>query len=296
MHAGTWLTENHPEWIFGGADGGLLNEGNPEALSWLTEHISQLITDQGIDLYREDFNIDPLSFWRGNDAQDRQGITENHYVTGHLAYWDSILQRHPGILIDSCSSGGRRNDLETMRRAVPLWRTDYRLDTTGTQCHTYGLSLWIPLSGTGTGVFDAYDFRSNMVPLLNGMWDMRDKNADYDLLRRMAREFRQVAHYYWGDYYPLTPFSTAKDAWMAWQFDKPEIAEGMVQVFRRQDSFYMGCQFKLSGLDPAGRYELNNLDTPQKTVVTGRELMEKGLQVIIKDQPGAVIIVYKKVG
>ena len=42
------------------AGGGLLNLGNPEARKWLTEHISRLIKEQGIDLYREDFNIDPL--------------------------------------------------------------------------------------------------------------------------------------------------------------------------------------------------------------------------------------------
>lgn len=28
------------------------------------------------------------------------------------------------MLIDSCASGGRRNDLETLRRAVPLLRSD----------------------------------------------------------------------------------------------------------------------------------------------------------------------------
>ncbi len=300
VYPGTWLAENHPEWIFRGeggwAGGELLNEGNPETLKWLIEHMNRLITDQGIDLYREDANIDPLGFWRRNDAEDRQGITENHYVQGHLAYWDSILQRHPGILIDSCSSGGRRNDLETMRRAVPLWRSDYCLDAIGTQCHSYGLSLWIPLSGTGTAWITAYNFRSNMVPFLNCIWDMRDKNADYDLLRRMARQFRQVAPYYWGDYYPLTSFSTTADVWMAWQFDKPEIGEGMIQAFRRQDSYYLSCQFKLFGLAPAGRYEINNLDTPDKTVLTGQELMQKGLKIIIEDQPGAVIIVYKKIG
>jgi alpha-galactosidase len=299
VYPGTWLDENHPEWIFRGeggwAGGELLNEGNPEVLKWLIEHMNQLITDEGIDLYREDSNIDPLGFWRGNDAEDRQGITENHYVQGHLSYWDSILQRHPGILIDSCSSGGRRLDLESMRRAVPFWRSDYCLDAIGTQCHSYGLPFWIPLSGTGTAWITSYNFRSNMVPFLNYIWDMRDQNVDYDLLRRMTRQFRQVAHYYWGDYYPLTSFSTAADVWMAWQYDKPEIGEGMVQAFRRKDSYYLSSQFKLIGLDPAALYEINNLDTSDKIIQTGQELMQKGLKIIIEEQPDAVIIVYKKI-
>jgi len=53
-------------------------------------------------------------------------MTENLYVQGYLAYWDGLLQQHPGMLIDSCASGGRRNDLETLRRAVPLLRSDYQ--------------------------------------------------------------------------------------------------------------------------------------------------------------------------
>ncbi|MEN6338101.1 MAG: alpha-galactosidase, partial [Phycisphaerales bacterium] len=148
--AGTWLAENHPEWILGGAKGGLLNLGNDAARQWLTDHVDRLLTEQGIDLYRQDFNMDPLNNWRSADAADRQGITEIKHVTGYLAYWDELIRRHPGLLIDSCASGGRRNDIETMRRAVPLWRSDYAYEATGHQCMTYGLSLWLPYHGTGT--------------------------------------------------------------------------------------------------------------------------------------------------
>lgn len=187
VHPGTWLSEQHPEWILGGKNGGLLNLGDPEARQWLTEHVDKLIVDQGIDLYRQDFNMDPLAWWQQNDAPDRQGITEIQHVTGYLAYWDELRRRHPDLLIDSCASGGRRNDLETMRRAVPLWRTDFRLDPVGTQCHSYGISFWLPLSGTGTGTYAAYDFRSNMVPLLNCIWDVQI--ASQEGLRGPQRAF-----------------------------------------------------------------------------------------------------------
>lgn len=64
----------------------LLNLGNPEARRWLTDHIDRLLTQEGIDLYRQDFNMDPLEFLRAADAPDRQGITENKHVVGYLAY------------------------------------------------------------------------------------------------------------------------------------------------------------------------------------------------------------------
>jgi alpha-galactosidase len=91
--AGTWLADNHPEWVLGGAKGGLLNLGNEDARRWLTEHTDQLLNEQGIDLYRQDFNMDPLNHWRGADAPDRQGITEIKHVTGYLAYWDELRRR-----------------------------------------------------------------------------------------------------------------------------------------------------------------------------------------------------------
>jgi alpha-galactosidase len=292
----TWLTEKHPEWILGGTNGGLLNLGDPKAREWLTDHVSKLITAQGIDLYRQDFNMDPLDSWRQNDAPDRQGITENHHITGYLAYWDELLRRHPGLLIDSCASGGRRNDLETMRRSVPLWRTDFRLDPVGTQCHSYGISFWLPLSGTGTGTYADYDFRSNMTPLLNCIWDVRIKDADYDLMRRLCQQFRQVADCYLGDYYPLTPYSLENTSWMGWQFDRPDRGQGMVQVFRRSESIYKSADLRLSGLDPEARYRVRNLDSAEADVITGRRLMDVGLPVVLNERPSAVVIVYEKVG
>ncbi|MEK7678076.1 MAG: alpha-galactosidase [Verrucomicrobiota bacterium] len=290
---GTWLHEKHPEWLLKGT---LLNLGQPEARQWLTDHIDKLLSDQGIDLYRQDYNIDPLSFWRGNDAADRQGITENHYVTGYLAYWDDLRRRHPTMLIDSCASGGHRNDLETMRRALPFLRSDYIQDPVGNQCHTYGLSFWLPYHGTGTDQTGAYEIRSGMAcPHFIACWDLRDRQLDYNLLRRLVGEWRQFADNYFGDYYPLTPYTAANDAWMAWQFDRPERSEGMVQVFRRAQSFYEAARFKLSGLAADARYAVRNLDAPEASEITGRELMEKGLYVALLGAPAAAVVTYKKV-
>ncbi len=306
--AGTWLTENHPEWILGGAKGGLLNLGNDEARKWLTDHIDKLLTEQGIDLYRQDFNMDPLGHWRGNDTPDRQGITEIRHVTGYLAYWDELRRRHPDMLIDSCASGGRRNDLETMRRAVPLWRSDYAFEPVGHQCMTYGISLWLPFHGTGTvaslkapyygGGFtpvEPYAFWSNVAPSLGCGFDVRIKELDYAALRRLIEQWRRISPCYYGDYYPLTAYSRDRDVWMGWQFDLPEAGEGMVQVFRRADSIYEVARLRLRGLADDAQYVVTPVDKPEgRTEMSGRELVEKGIRVEIADRPGAAVLSYKR--
>ena len=290
---GTWLHDQHPEWLLKGT---LLNLGDANAWNWLVNHIDRTLIEQGIDLYRQDYNINPLRYWRENDSPDRQGITENHYVTGYLAYWDELRRRHPDMLIDSCASGGHRNDLETMRRALPFLRSDHIQDAVGNQGHTYGLSFWLPYHGTGTDQTDAYDVRSAMAcPHFIACWDLRDPNLPYGLLRKLVNDWRQYADDYFGDYYPLTSYSLAGDVWIAWQFDRPEQGEGLVQAFRRDGSSYESARFSLRGLDPSARYSVTNLDTNAPTQqLSGSELMEKGLRVDIPTRPAAAVITYRR--
>jgi len=296
---GTELYERRA-WLLG-RDGEqkLLNLGHPEARPWLTDRIDKLLTEQGINLYRQDYNVDPLGYWRGADAEDRQGITENHYVTGYLAYWDELRRRHPGMLIDSCASGGHRNDLETLRRALPFLRSDYIFDPVGNQGHTYGLSSWFPYHGTGTAPrqFSLYELRSNLAcPHDIPCWDVRDRALDYDLLRRVVSDWRRYAGMYFGDFYPLTPHNLDPTQWMAWQFDRPEAGQGLVQAFRRARSPYESARLRLEGLDPKARYALENLDHPAAPVeVSGSELVEKGLLISAPTQPAAVVVLYRRV-
>jgi len=305
---GSWLYENHPEWLLG-PDGRqkLLNLGNPDARKWLTDHVDHLLTEQGIDLYRQDFNMDPLSYWRAADAPDRQGITEIRHVTGYLAYWDELRRRHPGMLIDSCASGGRRNDLETMRRAVPLWRSDYAYEATGHQCMTYGISLWIPYHGTGTVAcagapyygggltpVEPYAFWSNAAPSLGCGVDIRVKEIDYAALRRLYNQWRQISAYYYGDFYPLTRYDRGNVVWMAWQFDCPDLGQGVVQVFRRPDSPYEAARFRLRGLDADARYTVTDLDANEPKEMSGRELLDPGLPVAAPQRPAARVITYRR--
>jgi alpha-galactosidase len=285
----SWLAKNHPEWLLGGT---LVNLGNPEARQWIIERVDSIIKTNGIDHYRQDFNMDPLGHWRGNDAPSRQGMTENLHVQGYLAFWDELRHRHPAMLIDTCASGGRRLDLETLRRSVPLLRSDFQPSKQWEAQHgqTYGLSAWVPYYGSGVNSVDKYHARSFYMPGfgLGG-------NQDLQKGKLFFAEWRQIAPLMLGDYYPLTPYSLKLDQWIAWQFNRPEQGDGVVQTFRR-DQCETGTQtYRLRGLDPSATYELTNFDVPGTSVASGKELMEKGLPVEIKDKPGAAVIVYRRV-
>jgi alpha-galactosidase len=298
----SWLGK-HPEWLLPGTShGALLDEGNPEARRWLIAHISGMIESQGLDWYREDMNgAGPLVAWRKHDSAERQGITENRYVQGHLAFWDELRRRHPHLRIDSCASGGRRNDLETMRRAVPLLRSDFQHAhmpgvIEGNQGHTYGLSSWLPFQGTAACGADPYTVRSFYLPsfgVSGKLWKKKLENIE--AMRRAYTECCEIAPIMLeGDYYPLSAYSLAHNQWIAWQFNRPEEGDGVVQAFRRTDCGEATQTYRLRGLDPAAVYDVTNFDSEAAAAMSGKDLMEKGLTVEINDTPGAAVMLYTR--
>ena len=237
----------------------------------------------------------PLPACRQHDTTNRQGFTENLYVQGHLAFWDELRRRNPGLRIDSCASGGRRNDLESMRRAVPLLRSDFQFPemkdvVEGNQGHTYGLSSWLPFQGTGCYLYDSYSLRSFYLTSF-GMGGLAPENL---LAQKQAyAECRRLAPLMLGDYYPLTPYSRAPDRWIAWQFDRPDDGDGCVQAFRRRQCPDDRLTLRLQGLSPALNYEVTDFDRPGSRIVSGRTLLTEGLTIVTPTQPGAAIIAYR---
>ncbi len=79
------IAKEHPEWVWHAGPGdGLLNLGNPAARTWLTDYLSKCFQDWGVDVFRNDFNIDPLRFWQAADTPDRQGMSRNPLYRGLL--------------------------------------------------------------------------------------------------------------------------------------------------------------------------------------------------------------------
>jgi len=288
-----WVRMKSPQPApYGRGDFRLVDFGNRAARQWMVNHVDEQLKRQGVDLFRHD-GIPPLKYWRANDSVDRQGITEIRHIEGLLAFWDELRRRNPMLRIDICSGGGSRNELETLRRAVPLWRSDYAYETTGMQTLTYGMSLWIPYFGTGINANDSYTFRSQMAPANNTSWDLRRRKRDYRFHRRMLAQRRQVTDNYFGDFYPLTSYRTANDVWMAWQFHQPKKG-GMLQAFRRPKSPAVAMQLKLRGLDPSGRYRVRDLDKKEQVVMSGKRLMKEGLLVTLPKPRSAALVIYER--
>jgi alpha-galactosidase len=331
---GTPLTIEHPDWFIGEVtthfEGNserplvkfrMFNFGNPAAREYMTDLISDLIATQGIDIYRQDCNFALAPFWTQADTADRQGITEVRYLDGLLKFWDELQRRHPKLMLDIV----QRGDLDTISRAVDLSRADYPVspdaDPIGNQVSTEGLAYWRPHFGTIFQIraLDTYQFRSGFAPgvgfaLFNGagypnqVGKFIPADFPFDWIRTMVEQLKLVRPYYYGDNYPLLPCGENSDCatdprkersaafeWAAWQFNRPEQGDGMVQAFRRAENEEPAKNLRLRGLDRAAAYDVTDLDAKTTSRISGRDLMELGLHVEIQGKPGAALMIYKKV-
>lgn len=297
---GTWIAKEHPEWVFGGENGGLFKLNDPEARRWLTELLCKIIEDYGLDIYRNDFNIDPLPYWRNNDEPDRQGITEIKYVEGLYEMWDELLRRHPHLIIDNCASGGRRIDLETVMRSVPLWRSDtgcWPGHPEWNQNQSIGLAQYIPLFTVGVWSPEPYEFRSAQTAGVICEWPYLDKDFPWELGRKMVSEAKENRKYWLGDFYALTPPSKSMEQIIVYQLNRPDLKEGIVYAFRRPDCEYMGIIVPLKALNPNADYSIEFIDDSlkkTKKTVRGEKLLAEGIEIRIPQKRSCLLIRYRE--
>ncbi len=260
----------------------LANLGNPTVRKGITDMVSNFITQFGMTWYRQDFNFPPESYWKAADTPDRIGMTEIGHIEGLYRMWDDLLARHPGLHIDNCASGGRRLDIEMMSRSFVFWRTDHGFaDTLAEQAQTQALAYWVPENEgfetytsstpwTKPGPYSTpeslylmrlgYSNGYGVIPGAAGV----NNDAWVAWIKQAIGEYREVQPYFYGDFYPLLPYSRGEETWTAWQWNRPEDKDGLVIVLRRPKSPFTVMELDLQHLNPNASYEVEIRTTYDK--------------------------------
>jgi alpha-galactosidase len=308
--AGTLLAKEHPDWVIslGGESGGHLDLGVPAAREYMTRYLIAAVKQYRLNWLRIDYNIDPLPYWQARDrrAPDRVGLAETRYIEGLYRMWDDVLAACPGLAIDNCSSGGRRIDLETCARSVPLWRTDATIDplmqkdfdqaALQNQVMTAGLNRYVPTSVSGQMGAGAYHFRSGLNGGIAFCEDCRPADYPRELLKQAIAEGRQLRRYWAGEFYALGDVTTSPRDWCVMQYHLPETHEGMVVAFRRHRSPYGAYEASLRGIDPKATYEVvvraNDYARSTPVRMSGATLSRRN--IAIDACPGSVVVEYRR--
>ena len=271
---GTEITKTHPEWLMTrtGDKSRILNFGMPEVRKYVVDLLSHYIETLGMGCYRQDSNAGLTDYFCGNDTPDRRGITEIKHILGLYEVWDTILFKYPGLLIDNCASGGRRIDIEAMRRSVIFFRSDYQCNFNENpevlQTHNAGIARYIPLNGcTSKTKSDTYAIRSSYSAswggaFYNTVFQTMDEN-DFAWASRITKEYRSIRRYFSEDFYNHASSVLDPTAWAVWQYHDPKTQKGILMAFRRSESPFAELTVEMKGLVSGKTYTCRNLDTEE---------------------------------
>lgn len=264
------------------------NIGDDACRKWTTDHICKTLRDNKVEMYREDNNCNSAGLWAFLDTkegQDRFGITESKFINGHYTMWDDILECTKSYggdaFVDSCASGGGRNDLESMRRGVPILRSDADRTTTALRLSmTTSFNKWIPFCGANTkektaqlaltGDSDKYIWRSSYLAVLNvDSQFVQDPDQDFDILRFGLNEWKKVSPYILKDYYVLTPWHSQYDktSFTAYSYFDPESQTGCLLAFSQEECQEKTLSIRLPYLTAGQECVLTDEDTEETFIL-----------------------------
>ncbi len=120
---------SHPEWVLSTREDlplpwrhqQVIDLTNPEAWEHVRSQMDALLTEYPISYIKWDHNRDV--FDAGTSREAGRAVA-GRQMRAALALMDRLRADHPGLEIESCSSGGARIDLEMVRHTQRFWASD----------------------------------------------------------------------------------------------------------------------------------------------------------------------------
>lgn len=102
-----------------------LDYRHPEVRTWMSSVIHRLVTEYRVGYFKFDYNIEVI---QGTDVGgESPGAAHLEHQRAYLSWVEELFDRHPGLVIESCSSGAQRLDY-AMLSVHPLQSTSDQQD------------------------------------------------------------------------------------------------------------------------------------------------------------------------
>ncbi|GAA1393830.1 alpha-galactosidase [Luteococcus peritonei] len=293
------LARAHPDWVMQ-VPGRLplesrhqwvLNLGIPEAYAHVRDQLMALLDCHAISYIKWDHNRDLAD--PGTSPEGRPGVHEQTLAFYRLV--DELKAAHPGLEIESCSSGGSRIDLEVMQHCDRVWVSD-NIDPTDRQQMMRWTAQLLPPEMLGSHIASGASHttgRNHDIAYRAATAVFGHLGVEWDLAKATDEELRQLT------------------AWIAWYREHREVlnAGRLVRVdLAEPGAFLHGVvteevavfgytllelpttwspgTITLPGLDPSARYRVEHLDLtvpqgqeqPAPVELTGHQLATVGLR------------------
>jgi alpha-galactosidase len=261
----------HPEWVMG--TGGrlpvesrfqqVINLGIDQCYAYIRDAIFAILDEYKISYIKWDHNRDLID--AGTSPTGRPGVHEQTLALYRLI--DELKAAHPGLEIESCSSGGARVDLGILQRTDRVWVSD-NIDPLDRQQMLRWTSQLIPPELMGSHIASGRSHttgRTHDLSFRAATAVFGHLGIEWDLARVDTEELAELAE--WIDF-----FKAHRDLLLAGdmvRLDFPDdtlCAGGVVAPDRSRAIYSFAClassevvmlgRLRLPGLDPARRYRV----------------------------------------
>ena len=178
----------------------LLDFRNPEVRQYATDTLDRLIRDYGVGYFKIDYNVTPGIGTDVNSDSCGDGLLE--HIRALYGWHREMLDRHPGLILENCGSGGQRMDygiLQTLSLQSITDQTDFRYNAR----IAAAAATAVAPEQAGCWVYPYEDSRGhilcNMVggillrPYISGqVWNLPQESLD--LLREGISVYKSIRH------------------------------------------------------------------------------------------------------
>lgn len=309
-----WMVTDIPDdWKPEPFKGQTIDLGVPEAKQWAQRETERIVTDYHLDMLEHDGYLvahgcdrtdhphaapDPLNkciykSW-GAYFVDSSNSTDvsYHAVRAYYDIYSKLRKDHPGLLFEICNDGGRMVDFGTASHGDYFSITD-TYDPLSNRRAFYDTSHVLPAAMLESYVEKwptphtenfRYMLRSGMmgwftIMIDTNVWSPEQHavaKAEIDLYKKKLRPLIRDANLY-----HVSPRPDGVH-WDGIEYWDPDQQRGVLYAFRGTGEEKVHS-FVLKGLRPSASYRLSFHDhSASDRTATGRELIERGLQVDLK--------------
>ena len=265
----------------------VLDFSRPEVRDYAYECVASVLRSANIAYVKWDMNRHLTDLGSAYLDRKNQNELSHRYVLGLYQVMETLTERFPQVLFESCSSGGGRFDAGMLYYMPQTWTSD----NTDAVCRLkiqHGTSFLFPTVTMGAHVSACPNHQvGRTTPLATRFAVAAAGNLGYELdLKKLLKEEKkevreQIAEYkrrrrtvQFGTYYRLADsFQENQSAWNIVSEDGMEVIFTHVQILAR--SAYRVPVIRLKGLDPDAVY--TDCETGQE--YGGDELMYAGIRI-----------------
>ena len=302
------LYRKHPDWVLNvnGRDNSLarsqlvLDLTRKEVCDYIIDSVSNILNKANIEYVKWDMNRYMSEAESSFITKNRQGEVKHRYILGLYYILETITNKFPNVLFESCASGGGRFDPGMLYYMPQTWTSDDS-DAVERLKIQYGTSLVYPFSAMGAHVSDCpnhqvfrntpFRMRCNVASVgqLGFELDLNNCSSEELEIAKQSiiqyKDLRDVFHK--GDCYRLrSPFDGDFSAIQFISLDKNIV---VLCIDCRIATAYAPNEYiKLEGLEENAIYKLDEQE------YSGDYLMKKGYLFLNRIEHKSLILKFVK--